>query len=40
MVPAPYLFITAAAIQGAAIAAFILGRFRIDKRGEISHNAA
>jgi MFS family permease len=31
---APYLFVAAAAIQGAAIAAFMLGRFRIGEREE------
>jgi hypothetical protein len=33
----PYFFVAAAMIQGAAIAAFILGRFRICERGQKNH---
>jgi hypothetical protein len=37
---APYLFVAAAAIQGAAIAAFMLGRVRIgEHKGKVAHEA-
>ncbi len=37
---APYLFVAAAAIQGAAIAAFMLGRVRIgERKGNVAHKA-
>ena len=37
---APYLFAAAAAIQGAAIVAFMLGRVRIgERKGKVAHKA-